>query len=113
MDAVAPQFLRFTSLSWNAESGRVIYAVGREFFSEPAASLATRDGSHLPIQIRVEQDSTVSFRVAGRQRWRSSLRVISARQSARAQVWISTRATGDHAVLSGAAIRLEAIASSP
>lgn len=113
IDAEAPQFLRYASLSWNAESRRLIYAVGREFFSDTTAMPATEDGLRLPIQLRVEPDSTLSFRVAGQQRWRSSLRVISARQSARAQVWISSRATGDRARLSNAAVRIEPIVNSP
>jgi Tol biopolymer transport system component len=106
IDVQAPQFLRQASLSWNAEAGRFIYAVGREVFSELAASVAT-DGSALPIRMRIEADSTMSFHVGGQLRWRSSLRVLSHRHAARAQVWISSRATGDRVRVRNATIRLE------
>jgi DNA-binding SARP family transcriptional activator len=106
IDADAPQFLRYASLRWNAESGRIFYAVGREVFSE-AASVVVQNGSRFSIELRIEDDSTVSFRVAGRERWRSSLRILEARQSARAQVWISTRATGNRARLTNVSLRID------
>ena len=107
VDSEAPQFLRLASMSWNAESGRFVYAVGREFFSEPVAAVLRAGEPQLSIRIRVETDSTISFLIRNVQRWRSSLRVLSGHQGARAQVWISSRATGTRARLLNPAIRLE------
>lgn len=109
VDPEAPQFLRLASMSWNAASGRFVYAVGREFFSEPVSVVAPSGESQLPIHIRVEADSTISFRVRGDERWRSSLRALSGHRSARAQVWISARATAGLARLLNASIRLEPV----
>ena len=106
IDNDAPQFLRYASLGWTAESGRIVYAVGREVFSEAAGTVA-QNGSRLSVELRIEDDSTVSFRVAGQQRWRSSLRIIQARHSARAQVWISARATGNRVHLANVSLRID------
>jgi hypothetical protein len=109
VDTDAPQFLRLASMGWNAASGRFVYAVGREFFSEPATAVASADEPQLPIQIRVEADSTISFTVSGDERWRSSLRALTGHQGARAQVWVSARATGGRSRLLNPSIRLEPI----
>jgi DNA-binding SARP family transcriptional activator len=93
VDAATPQLLRLVSLSWNAESRRLIYSVGREAFSEPADSLLV--GDTMSAAIHVMKDSTVSFMIAGNERWRSGLRVSGAQFGTRAQLWISGRATGD------------------
>lgn len=112
IDFDAPQFLRHASVSWSAESARLVYAVGREFFSEAVSLAVPAPGSPLTVQMRIEHDSTISFRVAGQQRWRSSLRVITPRRSPRAQVWVSARATGDRAQLRHTTIRIEPVAAS-
>lgn len=98
IDLTAPQFLRYASLTWSADPGRLVYAVGREVFSEPATAVG--QPAALVIQLRVEQDSTVSFTIAGQQRWRSTLRVIDSRHDPRVHAWIAGRATGDHVRLS-------------
>ena len=112
IDVDAPQFLRYASLSWNAASNRLVYAVGRELFAEPIASVPSAREGLLSIQLTIEEDSTISFRVGGQQRWRSSLRILASRQSARGQVWIASRATGDRVQLMNVAIRIEPAASS-
>ena len=106
LDFDAPQFLRYASIGWNAQSRRFVYAVGREFFSEPASGIVAA-GSSLNVQLRIEDDSTVSFRLGGRERWRSSLKILATRQSARGQIWISARATGAGAQLSNIGVRIE------
>lgn len=111
IDFDAPQFLRYASVSWNAESSRLVYAVGREAFSEQVASVVAAGDAPLAIQLRIEEDSTISFRVGSQQRWRSTLRVLSSRRSSRGQVWISSRATGDRVRLTNVAIRVEPIAT--
>ncbi len=103
VDATAPQFLRYASFSWNAEAGRLIYAVGQEIHTEPIGDSLP---ASLPVMLRIEPDSTVTFAIAGRERWRSALRVISARQESRAQLWISGRATNDRARLTHLRITL-------
>ncbi|HJQ20330.1 MAG TPA: AAA family ATPase [Gemmatimonadaceae bacterium] len=93
VDVATPQLLRLVSLSWNAESRRLIYSVGREAFSEPADSLLPADAAS--ARIRVMEDSTVSFSIAGVQRWRSGLKLSPGQFGTRAQLWLSGRATGE------------------
>lgn len=92
LDSLAPQFLRHASLTWDADARRTIYAVGREVFSQQA--LLESESGPVMIEIRVEPDSTVSFGIAGRQRWRSTLKLVGARSASRAQLWIGGRSTG-------------------
>ena len=87
LDSLAPQFLRYASLTWDSDARRLVYAVGREVFSEQGARPTT-------IDLRVESDSTVSFSVDGSLRWRSTLRISGARSASRAQLWIGGRSTG-------------------
>jgi DNA-binding SARP family transcriptional activator len=88
----APQFLKYASVSWSADSRRFVYAVGQEAFAEPVAADVA---GAVAIRMVVEADSTVSFSIDGRQRWRSSLRVMTARNEPRAMLWIGGRATGE------------------
>ena len=97
IDPEAPQFLRYASFTWNADLERFVYAVGREVHSEPSAA-ATND-ARATIEIAVMEDSTVGFAVGGRERWRSTLRIIDARRDSRVHVWIGGRATGDRVVV--------------
>jgi hypothetical protein len=106
IDASAPQFLRYASFTWNADADRFIYAVGREVFSEQASTVVV--SSPFAVRLRVERDSTVSFRVDGRPRWRSTLRIIGAGLEPRSQAWISGRATGGSARVSGIGVVLVA-----
>jgi Tol biopolymer transport system component len=104
IDVAAPQFLRYASFTWNADADRFIYAVGREVFSEQASAVV--GSSPFAVRLRVERDSTMTFRVDGRTRWRSTLRVIGAGQEPRSQAWISGRATGGAARVSGIGVIL-------
>lgn len=97
IDPAAPQFLRYASFSWSADARRYAYAVGREVFTEPAGDSGQ---ALLNLRLRVERDSTVSFAVDGRERWRSTLRVLG-RQGSRAHIWISGRATGSDVHVGG------------
>ena len=99
LDSLAPQFLRYASLTWDSDARRLVYAVGREVFSEQGARPTT-------IVMRVESDSTVSFSVSGSQRWRSTLRISGARSASSAQVWLGGRSTGRLRV-SGVRVMLE------
>ena len=103
IDSIAPQFLRYASFSWSAEASRLVYSVGREVHTEPAAVLGR--GS-VVVRLRVEQDSTVAFLVNGAQRWRSTLRVITPRNESRAQLWLGGRATANRVILSEASASL-------
>ena len=91
IDATTPQFLRITSITWKAETGRLIFAVGKEVFTEPARLASGAHG----LSIEIQRDSTVRFSVDGVQRWQSTLRIAAPRSGRRAQLWISGRATGD------------------
>jgi DNA-binding SARP family transcriptional activator len=106
IDAAAPQFRRYASFTWSADADRFVYTVGREVFSEQASSVM--ESSPFAVRLRVERDSTVSFRVDGRARWRSTLRVIGAGQEPRSQAWISGRATAGSARVSGIGVVLVA-----
>jgi DNA-binding SARP family transcriptional activator len=99
----APQFLKYASISWSAGAGRLVYAVGQETYSEPVPAEVT---GLAVVQLAVESDSTMSFSIDGRQRWRSSLRVLTMRNEPRAQLWIGGRATGERVRVSGIAVSL-------
>lgn len=102
-DRAAPQFLKYASLSWNAEAGRFVYAVGREVFTE---ALGSPLEGELELRVQIERDSTASFNVNGSQRWRSSLRVMSSWRATRAQAWIAARASDGHVVVRNARVEL-------
>ena len=99
----APRFLPYASLSWSAGAARLVYSVGREVFTEP---VSPGDVQALAVQIVVEADSTVSFSVNQRTRWRSTLKVIRGRQDDRVQAWIGGRATGDRVRVANARVVL-------
>lgn len=104
IDRAAPQFLRYVSFGWNADADRLVYSVGREIFTESVETITA--APKIPVRLRIESDSTVSFTVAGQQRWRSTLRAISARHESRAQVWLGGRATEGLVRLSDIDLRL-------
>lgn len=110
IDAVAPQFLKLASVSWKADARRFVYAVGREVYSEPVASQSRKSQR---LTLYVEEDSTVSFAIAGQRRWRSTLRLISSRTGSRAQIWISGRATLGQVRLTFLSVALAARDSAP
>jgi DNA-binding SARP family transcriptional activator/dipeptidyl aminopeptidase/acylaminoacyl peptidase len=93
VDSIAPRFLRYATLAWQADGNRLVYSVGREVFAEPVS--AAKLTSPVTVRVEVERDSTVSFFLAGQRRWRSALRVLGTRQSSRVQLWIAGRATGN------------------
>jgi hypothetical protein len=91
IDSIAPQFLRLASITWKADAGRFAFAVGKDVFTEavPPSQGATRR-----LRMVVEPDSTVSFMLDDKQRWRSTLRLTAPRSGSRVQIWISGRGTG-------------------
>lgn len=103
IDSLAPQFLRLASVVWKADAGRIAYGVGNEVFTEP---VGPAPGNDRRFSMVVESDTTVTFLVDEKPRWRSTLRVVAPRLAGRAQVWISGRATGDLVRVSGLAIAL-------
>ena len=90
IDSAAPQFLRLASISWKGAAGRLVFAVGKEIFTEPIGGSGS--GSRR-FAMRVENDSTVSFFVDDSKRWRSTLRLTTPSSGTRAQLWIAGRAT--------------------
>lgn len=90
IDALQPQLLRYASLVWDADARRIVYSVGREIFTEPAPD----PEPSLHVLLRVELDSTVSIHIGGRQRWRSTLRVITERSEPSVYAWLGVRGVG-------------------
>jgi len=105
IDAATPQFLKLASISWKAAAGRLVYAVGKEVFSEPVGPSPSRE-RHLTLY--VEADSTVTFAVDDSSRWRSTLRLMTPRAGARAQIWISGRATAEQVRVTSVVVALAA-----
>ena len=104
LDSIAPKFLRLATVSWVAEAGRLSYAVGREVFTEPLSAIG-QSGDHR-ISIEVGADDLVAFSVDGKQRWKSSLRVRTAGDNSRAQLWLGSQATDREVVFDDVAVRL-------
>jgi hypothetical protein len=106
IDATAPpQFLRLASISWKAAAGRLVYAVGKEVFSEPVGPSPARSRR---LTLYVEADSTVTFAVDENSRWRSTLRLTTPRAGTRAQIWISGRATAEQVRVTSVSVTLAA-----
>jgi hypothetical protein len=105
IDSAAPQFLRLASISWRGASGRLVYAVGKEIFTEPTGGSGTISRR---FAIRIEDDSTVSFFVDDSRRWRSTLRLTTPRSGTRGQLWISGRATHGMVHISAVSVALAA-----
>lgn len=105
IDSIAPKFLRLATVSWLGEAGRLSYGVGREIFTEPISVLDKSDTHR--ISIEVGADDLVSFFVDGKQRWKSSLRVRTAGDNSRAQLWIGSEGTGKAVVFDDVRVRLQ------
>lgn len=105
IDTAAPQFLKLASVSWKADAGRLVYAVGKEVFSEPVGASPARSRR---LAMTVEDDSTVTFSVDDQTRWRSTLRLTTPRAGARAQIWISGRATAEQVRVTSVSVALAA-----
>lgn len=106
VDTLAPRFLKLVSLTWSAEAHRFVYAAERDIFAE-AVPPSIGDSSSRRLAIRVHEDGTVSFSVDGRQRWKSTLRVVSRGRSRSAQLWLGGRETGSRAGFSQVSVRIE------
>lgn len=74
LDPDRPDFFRVASVRWSGEAQRLIYAVGREAWSDPASEAVARGPGHR-IRIHVEPDGQVSFWIDGELRRRSTLRL--------------------------------------
>jgi TolB protein len=105
IDSIAPQFLRLASITWKADAGRFAFAVGKDVFTEPVAP--SHAGTRR-LSMVIEPDSTVSFLLDDKRRWRSTLRLTAPRAASRVQIWISGRGTGDQVRISSVSAALAA-----
>jgi DNA-binding SARP family transcriptional activator len=105
IDTIAPQFLRLIAITWNADERRFIYSAERDVFVEsvPAGTV----GDARVLRIVVNADGTVSFLVDGKQRWRSTLRVLRAAQARSALVWLGGQDTGADAAFGRISVSLQ------
>jgi DNA-binding SARP family transcriptional activator len=108
IDHTAPQFLKLATFSWSAESGRFVFAVGREVYTVPIGHV--RDSAN--VNLRIETDSTVSFKINGAHLWRSTLRIMDTGRDTRTSVWIGGRATGSRVGVAHVSVVLAATDSS-
>jgi len=105
IDSIAPQFLRLASITWKGDAGRFAFAVGKDVFTEPVAPVPIPERR---LRLVVEPDSTVSFMIDDKRRWRSTLRLTAPRAGSRLQVWISGRGTGSQVRVSSVSAALAA-----
>jgi hypothetical protein len=103
VDSLAPQFLKLASVTWKADAGRLVYAVGKEVFSEVIGMTSTPSRE---IRLLVENDSTVAFTLDGVPRWHSTLRIANPRTGAHAQIWIAARAVDGQVRLTSLSAKL-------
>lgn len=108
LDSITPQFLRYASFTWDAEARRAVYSVGREVHADAVPPVS---GTLLEVRLLVESDSTVSFHLDGRLRWRSTVRVVTASSEPQAQLWIGARSTGEALRLRAAELALRGASS--
>lgn len=96
-DSVAPQPFKAAHITWAGDGGRLVFGAGREATSEP--TLASGRSDTRQIAITVGQDGRVTFLVDGRERWRSSVRIVDpAAQMRRVRVWLGGINTGTSVV---------------
>jgi hypothetical protein len=111
LDSLAPKFLRLATVAWIAEAGRLSYAVGREVFTEPLSVIGRSDVHKIAIEVGA--DELVVFSVDGQRRWKSSLRVRTAGDNSRAQLWLGSQATEREVVFDDVSVRLQPVRPAP
>lgn len=92
-DSIAPQPFKAAHVTWAGDGGRLVFGAGREATSEPTLASSTSDTRE--IAITVDQDGRVAFLVDGRERWRSTARIVDpAAKMRRVRVWLGGTNTG-------------------
>ncbi len=92
----APAVQPLASITWVAESQRLVYAVDRESWSEAVGATAGTPGER-DVRIEIDGAGRAAFIVGGVRRWRSSLPVLGSGSAARARLWLGGRATFEQA----------------
>ena len=105
LDSLAPQFLRLARVSWLGDASRISYSIGGEVFTEPLSGLSQSE-SHM-MTIAIGADRLVTFYVDGVNRWKSTLRVRTAGDNSRAQLWLASEATGRDVAFDEVSVRLQ------
>ncbi|MHB1071783.1 MAG: AAA family ATPase [Gemmatimonadaceae bacterium] len=102
----APTVQPLASITWVAESQRLVYAVDRESWSESVSATTGTPGER-DVRIEIDSAGRAAFVVGGVRRWQSSLPVLGAGSTARARLWLGGRATFEQAGFAGVRLALD------
>ncbi len=97
LDSIAPQMLRLVEISWLGDGARMSYSAEGERLTEPVILIGDSD-KHV-FRISIEPSGQATFYVDDKLRWRSTVSLLRAGESRRAQLWLGSQGTGNRVVM--------------